>query len=75
MCCKFIKRISKENTLTFVPAIRVPILKFVEKETGFEVDFNVNNVLGVYNSELIFTYCQIDQRFHIMAMFLKYWSK
>jgi DNA polymerase sigma len=35
----------------------------------------VNNVLAVYNSELVYTYCQIDQRFHILAIILKYWAK
>jgi len=43
--------------------------------TGLEVDFNVNNILGLHNSDLIYMYCQIDQRFHILSLFLKYWSK
>lgn len=29
----------------------------------------------MYNSDLIYTYCQIDQRFHILAIFLKHWAK
>ena len=40
-----------------IPAKRIPLLRFIEQETGMEVDFNVNNVLGLYNSDLIFTYC------------------
>ncbi len=66
---------AKQGTLTLVPASRIPILKFTEKETDLEVDFNVNNILAVHNSDLIYTYCQIDQRLHIMTMFIKHWAK
>ena len=75
MCSKIIKNVAKQGTMILVPAKRIPILKFTEKETGIEVDFNVNNILALYNSDLIFTYSQIDQRFHILALFLKYWAK
>ena len=57
MCAKIIKTVAKQGTLVLVPAIRIPILKFTEKETGLEVDFNVNNILAVHNSDLIYTYC------------------
>jgi DNA polymerase sigma len=60
MCAKIVKTVAKNGTLVFVPASRIPILKFTERETGLEVDFNVNNVLAIHNSDLIFTYCQID---------------
>ena len=60
MCSKIVKSVSLANSLVFVPASRIPILKFVEKETGIEVDFNVNNILAMHNSELLYTYCQID---------------
>jgi DNA polymerase sigma len=75
MCSRIIKSVCKEGSLVYVPASRVPILKFIEAETGVEVDFNVNNVLGIHNSELLLTYCQVDQRFHIMCIFLKHWAK
>jgi DNA polymerase sigma len=75
MCAKVVKSVAKEGTLMLVPASRIPILKFTEKETGLEVDFNVNNILAIHNSDLIYTYCQIDQRFHIMSMFIKHWAK
>jgi DNA polymerase sigma len=52
-----IKKVSKPGSLVYVPASRVPILKFIEKETGIEVDFNVNNILALSNSELLYTYC------------------
>ena len=54
---------------------RVPILKFTDKLSGIEVDLSINGVLAVANSDLIRTFTQIDQRFHIMVMYLKYWAK
>jgi DNA polymerase sigma len=60
MCSKIIKKVAIPGTLTYIPAHRVPILKFIEFETGIEVDFNVNNVLALHNSDLIYTYCQVD---------------
>lgn len=57
MCSKLIKTVAKLGTLVLVPASRIPILKFTEKETGLEVDFNVNNILAINNSDLIYTYC------------------
>lgn len=75
MCTKIVKNVAKQGSLLMVPASRIPILKFTEKETGLEVDFNVNNILAIHNSDLIYTYCQLDQRFHIMCMFLKWWAK
>lgn len=75
MCAKIVRTVAKQGTLVLVPATRIPILKFTEKETGLEVDFNVNNILAIHNSDLIYSYCQIDQRFHIMCMFIKHWAK
>ena len=66
---------AKRGTVVYVPAPKIPLLKFVDERSGIEVDFNVNNLLGVVNSNLIFTYTQIDQRFHIMNVFLKFWAK
>jgi len=40
-----------------VPAIKVPILKYEDLQTGIDVDVSVNNILAMYNSDLIYTYC------------------
>ena len=74
-CGKIIKSIAKPGTLCYVPAIKVPLLKYEDLETGCDIDLSVNNILAMYNSNLIFTHCQFDQRFHIMATFLKHWGK
>lgn len=55
--------------------MKVPLIKYQDAQTGIDVDISVNNILAMYNSDLIYTYCQIDQRFHIMATFLKHWAK
>ena len=74
-CVKVVKKIAKPGTLCFVPAVKVPILRYKDLVTGIDVDISVNNILAIYNSDLIYTYCQIDQRFHILAIFLKNWAK
>ena len=33
-CIVIMKKVAKQGTLTFIPASRIPILKFIEKETG-----------------------------------------
>ena len=74
-CKPILETVAKDRDVKVVPAQKVPIFKFKERETGIEVDFNVNNILGNYNTELIYTYCKIDMRFHIMSIFLKVWAK
>ncbi len=74
-CGKIVKKIAKPGTLCYVPAVKVPILRYKDLVSGIDVDISVNNILAIYNSELIFTYCQIDHRFHILATFIKNWAK
>ena len=52
-----IKSVAKNGTLCYVPAIKVPLLKYQDSMTGIDVDLSVNNVLAQYNSDLIYTYC------------------
>ncbi len=40
-----------------------------------QVDLNINNLLGVFNTALISAYCNVDQRFQIMAVYLRSWAK
>jgi len=75
MCSKFIKGIAKQGTISYVPAAKVPLIRYEDAKTAMDIDLNVNNILGVYNSDLIYTYCKIDQRFHILGIFLKNWAK
>ena len=40
----------------------VPLVKFTDKGSSMEVDFCVNNELGLRNSLLLFKYCKLDKR-------------
>ena len=35
----------------------------------------MNKILEVKNSDMISTYCQVDERFRKVAMVLKHWNK
>lgn len=56
MCLKIVSQFARKDSLVYVPASRVPILKYIDDESGYQVDFNVNNLLGIKNSDLIYTY-------------------
>lgn len=47
------------------------------KDTLYEVDIDlsINKILDPYNSQLLYTYALLDQRFHKLALILKYWNK
>ena len=56
MCMNIVSKNARKDSLVYVPASRVPILKYLDDEFGYQVDFNVNNLLGIKNSDLIYTY-------------------
>lgn len=45
-----------------IPHARVPIVKFVDRDTGIQCDMCVNNMLGIRNSILLRTYSKTDPR-------------
>lgn len=53
----------------------VPILKLTDKDSEMEVDFCVNNELGVRNSLLLNTYCKYDRRVLHLGRLVKEWAK
>jgi DNA polymerase sigma len=56
-CVPVVKKVAKPGTLVYVPAVKVPILKYKDFHSGIDVDISVNNILATYNSDLIHTYC------------------
>uniref|UniRef100_A0A183CKM2 PAP-associated domain-containing protein n=1 Tax=Globodera pallida TaxID=36090 RepID=A0A183CKM2_GLOPA len=58
--------------IDYIPA-KVPILKmtFAQPYTNLEVDMNVNNIAGVYNSFLLHNY----SRFPALCLLVKHWAK
>jgi hypothetical protein len=45
------------------------------KHKDFEIDISAKKILDVYNSKLLLTSAQLDERFHALALILKDWNK
>ncbi|KAH1019812.1 hypothetical protein HUJ04_009575 [Dendroctonus ponderosae] len=58
-----------------IPSANVPIVRCVHLKTGIQCDININNMLGVFNSELIRYYMGIDPKVQQALLVLKYWAK
>ncbi len=54
---------------------RYSLLKVLDYQTLINIDITVHTMLPLYNTKLIRTYSLIDQRFHIMGIYIKYWVK
>eukprot|EP01025_Chloroclados_australasicus_P069266 TRINITY_DN9749_c0_g1_i6.p1 TRINITY_DN9749_c0_g1~~TRINITY_DN9749_c0_g1_i6.p1 ORF type:complete len:468 (-),score=33.61 TRINITY_DN9749_c0_g1_i6:1527-2930(-) len=54
---------------------KVPICRFVISQTNMEVDISVNNLLPVYNTGLLNTYCLLDPQIRDLIYVVKYWAK
>ncbi|KAG8185463.1 hypothetical protein JTE90_019722 [Oedothorax gibbosus] len=66
--CKFIRNV------VLIPA-KVPILRFIDKVSGVEVDLNINNAIGIRNTQLISSYVRIDPRVAPLVITVKTWAK
>lgn len=64
------------NQIELIPA-KVPILKisFNPPFNSLDVDINLNNRAGIYNSHLIYHYTRIDDRFPALCLIIKAWAK
>lgn len=54
---------------------KVPILKFKDKETGFEIDLNCNNSVGIRNTHLLYSYSRLDWRVRPLVIIVKIWAQ
>ncbi|XP_056641163.1 poly(A) RNA polymerase gld-2 homolog A-like [Diorhabda sublineata] len=54
---------------------KVPILKFKDKETGFEIDLNCNNSVGIRNTHLLYSYARLDWRVRPLVIVVKIWAQ
>jgi len=54
---------------------RYMLIKIIDSETRFVIDITVHNILPILNTNLLCLYSFLDQRFHIVGMYLKYWAK
>lgn len=58
-----------------IPSATVPIVKFHDPSTGLDCDVNVNDQLGVINSELLKAYCDVSPILRPMIKAIKRWAK
>ncbi|KAJ7678233.1 hypothetical protein DFH06DRAFT_1168234 [Mycena polygramma] len=53
----------------------VPIVKFRDPQTGHFADINVNDRLGLINSDFIKRYCELNPVLTAMIQYIKLWAK
>ena len=68
-----IQKIAKFNIIDKYP--RFFLLKLIDVEKNTDLDITVQNRLPIENTKLIRLYSLLDQRFHILGIFLKFWVK
>ena len=54
---------------------KVPILKFTDSASGLEVDLNVNNIVGIRNTQLVECYTRLDWRVQPLVLTFKKWAR
>lgn len=54
---------------------RAHIINFYDKETLVKIELIIDNILALYNANLIRNYCLYDSRIIILINFIKDWSK
>eukprot|EP00397_Hematodinium_sp_SG-2012_P005342 GEMP01005360.1.p1 GENE.GEMP01005360.1~~GEMP01005360.1.p1 ORF type:complete len:792 (-),score=155.40 GEMP01005360.1:1588-3963(-) len=63
------------TNITKIFQAKVPILKFTDAADGMEIDFCINNLLGIRNSLLLQAYCRLDSRIPQLGRMIKAWAK
>mmetsp|Transcript_92912 Transcript_92912/g.184435 ORF Transcript_92912/g.184435 Transcript_92912/m.184435 type:complete len:715 (-) Transcript_92912:168-2312(-) len=63
------------ENITKIFAANVPLLKFTDEWSQMEVDFCINNELGVRNSQLLWAYSEYDYRVVELGRLVKHWAK
>jgi len=63
------------TNITKIFQANVPILKFTDALDNMEIDFCINNLLGIRNSSLLQTYCRLDIRIPQLGRIIKSWAK
>ncbi|XP_035217146.1 poly(A) RNA polymerase GLD2-A-like isoform X1 [Stegodyphus dumicola] len=54
---------------------KVPILRFKDAVSGIEVDLNVNNAVGIRNTQLLASYARMDKRLAPLVLLVKKWAR
>lgn len=70
---QFLEKHHMRNIIPIFSA-RVPIVKFVDPDSGLNCDICVNNILAVHNTRLLRTYSILDIRCAQLIYVVKYWA-
>ena len=62
-----------EDIIT-IPRARIPIVKFRDPRSGFEVDIAINNSLALHNTKLLKAYSKSDPRIKDLILTVKHWA-
>ena len=62
-----------EDIIT-IPRARIPIVKFRDPRSGFEVDIAINNSLALHNTKLLKAYSESDPRIKNLILTVKHWA-
>ncbi|XP_067003931.2 poly(A) RNA polymerase, mitochondrial isoform X2 [Anabrus simplex] len=54
---------------------RVPIIKYRQDLTGVDCDLSMTNMSGVYMSELLYVFGEVDPRVRPLVFAIRYWAR
>jgi len=57
-----LKKFHELSNLVPITTAKVPILKFFHKQSEFDGDISIYNILGQQNTKLLRTYAEVDPR-------------
>lgn len=63
------------NNVRRILQARVPIIKFNHEYLDLECDLSMSNLTGVYMSELLYMYGQLDERVQPLVFCVRQWAK
>ncbi|KAK0216967.1 hypothetical protein IW262DRAFT_160448 [Armillaria fumosa] len=61
--------------VSVIDSASVPIVKFRDPITGMDCDLNINDRLGLHNSDMVKRYCDLSPLLRPMVRVIKKWAK
>ena len=63
------------DNVKLITTAKVPIVKFIDRQSKIPVDISINNSLAVHNTELLRRYSTLDSRVKPFIISIKYWAR